>query len=103
HDAAFVDGSGVLVGHQHHDDVGAIRRFGHSPDVEARGFGTLPCSSAPPEANNDVCSAFAEIQGVGVSLAAVSNDGKGAAFKAAAVGIGIVVHPHWCGHGNVPD
>ena len=42
----------------------------------------------------DSLPAVPEVEGVCVPLATVADDGKGPAGKAAAVGIGVVVHAH---------
>ena len=92
--AALVDGPAVLVGGEHHDDIGRGRGLGDRPDVEAGGLGLVPRAAALPEADDDLGAAVAEVEGVGVPLAAVADDGEGAAGKAAAVGVGVVVHAH---------
>ena len=95
-DVALVDGAGVLIRHQHHDDVRRRRCGRDRPYIEPRRLGPLPGGAAGAQADDHPRSAVAEVQGVGVPLAAVADDGEGAAAQPALVGVGIVVDPHWC-------
>ena len=93
----LVDGAAVLVRHQHHDDVGRAP----PPRPPGARRAPRPCArshgrAARPQADDDLGAALAQVEGVGVPLAAVADDGEGAAGEPAAVGVGIVVHPHWC-------
>jgi hypothetical protein len=71
----FVDVGAHLVGHEHHDDVGLGGRLGGLHHLETRGLGLGPRGSALAQADDDVDAAVAQVVGVRVPLAAVSDDG----------------------------
>ena len=49
-----VDGGDVLVGQQHHDDVGALDGLGHFGDFQAGVGGLVPRGAALAEAHHDL-------------------------------------------------
>ena len=71
----MVDLGGSLVGGKVHDDVGPLRDVGDGVDLEAGvgGFGGVGGVGA--EAYADVDAGVLEVEGVGVALGAVADDG----------------------------
>src|SRR2546422_9611569 len=55
---------------------------------------TAPRGAVRPQAHGHAGAALPQVQGVGVALAAVADDGDGAAVQAAAVGVAVVEDAH---------
>ena len=77
-------------------------RLGDGPHVEPRRLGAGPGAASLPETHQHLGSAVSKIEGMGMALAAVPDDRKGAAGQTPTVGVGIVVHAHGkVGHDSV--
>ncbi len=74
-DVGVVDLGGGLVGGEVHDDVGPFGDFGDSINDEAGFAGALGVGGAGAEAYAYVDSGVLEVEGVGVALGAVADDG----------------------------
>src|SRR5256886_9689706 len=74
----------------HHDVVGGGGRLGDRPQVEPFRRRAPPRGAVRPQAHGDAGAALPQVQGVGVALAAVADDGDGVAVQAAAVGVAVV-------------
>src|SRR5439155_3111705 len=87
------------VGGQDHDDVGFRRRAGRGKDTES--LGLRPCARAASvgQAYHHLLAAVAEVQGVGVPLAAVAEDGNPQPAAVLEVRILVVID---LGHGSIP-
>ena len=72
-----------VIGDQDHDDVGGFGGVGDGQDFQAGGFGFRGALAAGIEADDDVDAAVAQVQRVGVALAAVADDGDCFAVKEA--------------------
>ena len=74
-DVGVVDLGGGLVGREVHDDVGPLGDFGDGADDEAGFAGLLGVGGVGAEAYADVDAGVLEVEGVGVALRAVADDG----------------------------
>src|SRR6185436_10594397 len=93
-DARLVHGAPLLVRHQHHDDVGSARRVGHRADVEALVLRLEPGLAGRAQAHDHLGSGLFQVQGVGVSLAAVANHGDDPPREPGGIGVGVVKDAH---------
>lgn len=75
-----VDRGDVLVGQQHHDDVGGLDGFRHFLDLQAGVGGLVPRGAALAQADDDLHARVIQVLGVSVALRAVADDGNGLAF-----------------------
>src|SRR5207302_494356 len=71
----LVDLGALLVGHEHHDDVGLAGGGGGVDHAEAGRLGLLPRRAVGAEADADVHPAVAQVERVRVALTAVAEDG----------------------------
>jgi hypothetical protein len=71
----LVDLGGGLVGREVHDDVGPLGDFGDSADDQACLAGAVDVGGVGAEADADVDAGVLEVEGVGVALGAVADDG----------------------------
>ena len=78
-DAVFVQGSLLLVVDEDHDNVGSLGRLGGGHDGHALSFRLCPALGAVVQTNNNVDAALLQVEGVGVALRAVADDGNGLA------------------------
>ena len=69
------DGGLLLVRQEHHHHVGIPYGVGDGHDREAVLFGLGPALRALVEPDGDVAAGVLQVQGVGVALAAVAQDG----------------------------
>ncbi len=74
-DVVVVDLGGGLVGREVHDDVGPCGDFGYGADLEAGELGFAGVGRVGAEAYADVDAGVLEVEGVGVALRAVADDG----------------------------
>ena len=74
-DLGVVDLGGGLVGREVHDDVGPLGDFGDGADDEAGLAGAVGVGGVGAEADADVDAGVLEVEGVGVALRAVADDG----------------------------
>ena len=61
------------------DDIGSVGSLGGSHDGDALAFRLSPALGAFVQADNDIDAAVLQVQGVGVALGAVADDGDGLA------------------------
>ena len=84
-----------FVGREHHHDIGP---FGGADDVEhldAFGFGLLGGGRTRAQRHGDVLhAAVAHVEEMGVTLAAVTDDGDLLALDQIEIGVPIVIHAH---------
>ena len=71
----------MVVGDQDHDDVAALGGLGGGHDREPGGFGLVPVAAAGQLGDDDIDARVAQVERVGVALAAVTDNGDGAAFQ----------------------
>ena len=84
-----------FVGRQHHHDVGPFGGLGHLHDLELLGLGLLHAGRALAQRHRDVLDAgIAQIERVGMALAAVADDGDLLALDQVQVGVAVVVNTH---------
>ncbi len=74
-DVGVVDLGRGLVGGQVHDDVGPLADLGDGADLEAGLAGALGVGGVGAKADADVNAGVLEVEGVGVALRAVADDG----------------------------
>src|SRR5262245_37756535 len=74
-DLVLVDLRALLVGDEHHDDVGLTRRCGRIHHPQADGLGLPPGRAVGAQADPDVTAAVAQVERVRMPLAAVPDDG----------------------------
>ena len=80
-DALLIQGSLLLVVNQDHDNVGGFGGVSGGHDGQALGFGLGPALGALIQAHDDVDAAVFQVQGMGVTLGAIADDGDGLAGK----------------------
>ena len=86
-----------LVRGQDHDDVGPGRGLGRGHDLDAGLLGLLGAGRSGPQPDPDVGdAAVLKVVGMGVSLAAVADDGHLPALDQTDVGIAVVIDAHGC-------
>ena len=97
-DVGVVDRAGGLVGGEVHDDVGPLAGFGDREDFEAgelRALAARGLSGRRPTLHLD--AGVLEVEGVGVALGAVADDGDLLGLDEGEVCVGVVVGlwPFW--------
>ena len=84
-----------FVGRQHHHHVGPLGGLGHFHDLELLALGLLDARRGLAQRDRDVLdAAVAQIERVGMALAAIADDGDLLALDQVQVGITIVVNTH---------
>jgi hypothetical protein len=81
------------VGGQDHHDVGAGGRVLHVAHGQPLGLGLGPRAAVRRQADFDLHPAVAQVEGVGVALAAVPDDGDALPLQLVEVRVGVVVDP----------
>ena len=94
-DLLLVDIGLEVVGDQDHDDVRLLSRLVDGADAQSFGLGLLTALAALVEADHDVEAVVPAIEGVGVSLAPVSDYADGLVLQEGQVGVVVVVHLCW--------
>ena len=74
-DLVAVDRGDMLVGHQHHHEVGALDSFGDFSDLEAGFFRLVPRSPSLAQADGDLDPRVVEVLRMRVTLRAITDDG----------------------------
>src|SRR3954464_8264762 len=74
-DVLLVDGGVVLVGQQHHDDVGALDRLVDLSDLDATLLRLVPGRAALAQSHAHLHAGLLQILGVGMALGAVAENG----------------------------
>ena len=91
-DVLGVDAALHLVGREDDDEVGLLHGVGHGEDGQALGLGLGAALAALGEADAHVDTGVAQVERVGVALAAVADDGHLASLDDAEVGVVVVEH-----------
>jgi hypothetical protein len=81
-----------LVGDEEHHDVALAGRVGDAEDLVAVVAGLLHGLRVLAQADDDVDARVLEVQGVGVALRAVADDGHGLAVQEAEIRVVVVEH-----------
>src|SRR5690606_38803380 len=89
-----LDRSDVCIGQQHHDDIGGFDGLGAFFDFQAGVSGFFPRCAVLAQPNNDLHARVMQVQGVGVALRAVADDGNGFAFNEGQVAVFVVENFH---------
>src|SRR6266513_1519143 len=84
----------VLVGQQHHDDVGALDRLAEVGDLESALLRLVPGRAALAQANADLDPRFLQVERMGVTLRAVAEDGDLLALDEREIGVLVVIDLH---------
>ncbi len=90
-DLLGVDRAHHLVGHQHHDDVGRSDRLGHGEDLEPGLGGGCGAGRVGTKTDHDIDSGFGEVAGMGVALAAETDDGHLVLLDQIGIAVAVVV------------
>src|SRR6266540_500987 len=93
-DVGLIHRGDVLVGHQHHDEVGVPYRFGNLLDVQAGFTCLVPGGAALAKAHGDFHSRVVQIERVGVPLRAVAHDSDPLALDERQVRVLVVIDFH---------
>ena len=91
-DVLLVDVGLHLVVDEDHDDVGPLGGLGHGFDGEAGLFGVSPVFGALTESHAHVAAGILQVEGVGMSLGAVADDGDLLAVEIAELTVLFIVH-----------
>ncbi len=84
-----------FVGREHHHDVGPFGGFRHFHDLEFLGLGLLDAGGGLAQSDRDLLdAAVAQIERVGVALAAIADNGDLFALDQVQVGVAIVINTH---------
>jgi hypothetical protein len=84
----------VLVGQQHHHDIGILDRLANFLDLETGLFRLVPRSTALAQANRYLDPGILEVLGMGMALRAIADDGHFLALDEGEVGILVVINFH---------
>ncbi len=91
-DVLLVDLGLRLVVDEHHHDVCPLRRSGHRADRQPGLFGVGPVLGALAEAHAHVAAGILQVEGVGVALGAVADDGDFLTLQPAQVAVLFIIH-----------
>ena len=84
-----------LVGREHHHHIGPFGGVGDFHDLELLGLGLLHAGRALAQRDRDVLDAgIPQVQGMGMALAAIADDGDFLALDEVYVGITVVINTH---------
>ena len=86
----------ALIRGQHHHDVGPFGALGRVHDFQSGGLGFRHALRAGPQTDREVLrAAVLQVVGMGVTLAAISDDGDVLRLDQIDVGVAIVIDAHW--------
>ena len=91
-DILLVDIGLHLVVDEHHDDVGPLGGLGHGLDGETGLLGVGPVLGALPQADAHVAAGVLQVEGVGMALGAVADDGDLLAVEVAELAVFLIIH-----------
>ena len=80
-----------MIGDEDHDHVGRLGGVGRGEYLQAGGLGLGDALAAGGQADDDIDSGIAEVEGVGVALAAVADDGDCAPGEVIEVSVFFVI------------
>ena len=83
-----------LVGQQHHDQIGGGAGFAHGQHLQPLLFGRGLRAAAGVQADDNPDAAVAQVEGVGMALAAVTEHSHGLALQQAGIGILFIIKFH---------
>jgi hypothetical protein len=93
-DEFLVNGGVMLVGQQHHDDVGALDGLVDLGHVDAALLRLVPGGAALPQADGDLHAGVLQVLRVSVALRAVADDGDLLALHQRKIGVLVVIDLH---------
>ena len=91
-DVLFIDLGLHLVVDQDHDDIRPLSGGGDGLDRQPGLLGVGPVLGALPQADADIAAGVLQVEGVGVALGAVADDGDLLALQPAQVAVLLIVH-----------
>src|SRR5690606_14940838 len=91
---AAVDLGDVLVGQQHHDQVGALDGLGDFLDGQAGILGLLPGRTALAQADDDLDAGIIQVLRVRMALRTIADDGDSLALDQGQVAVFVVENFH---------
>jgi len=86
-----VDGPHHLVGHEHHDGVRPLGRGVWCQHPKPFAFGLGPTRRPLSESHHDVDPGFLQVEGMGVALAPVADDGHFPGSDEVGIAVGVVI------------
>src|SRR5581483_1178200 len=95
-DLGLVDGGDVLVGHQHHDEVGALHRLGDLLHLQAGAFRLVPGGAALAQRHGHLDVRVVQVLRVRMSLRAVAHDGDLLVLDEREIRVLVVIDFHDC-------
>ena len=98
-DVPLVDVGLDLVVDEHHHDVAPLGGVGHGHHLQAGVLGILPVLGAGAQAYAHVTAGVLQVQGMGVALGAIADDGDLLAVEVVDVAVFLIVH--FC-HSYIP-
>jgi hypothetical protein len=92
-----VDVALQFVGRKHHDHVGPFGGFRHLEHLERLALRLLDAVGALAQRHRDLLDAgIAQVERMGMALAAVADDGDLLALDQVQVGVAVVIYAHGC-------
>ena len=98
-DVPLVDVGLDLVVDEHHHDVAPLGGVGHGHHLQAGSLRLGPALRALPQAHADLAAGILQVQGMGVALGAIADDGDLLAVEVVDVAVFLIVH--FC-HSYIP-
>src|SRR5690606_34995412 len=93
-DGFFVDALLMLIRHQNHGHVAPFDGVGDRHHPEAAALGLRPGGRAFPQPHDHIDTAVAEVQGMGVHLTSVADDGYAAGLDERRISVVVDVYRH---------
>ena len=85
----------LLVGDQHHHDVGLVHRIGNRGDRQAVASRLVALCRARPQSNHDVLTGIVQVERLRATLAAVADHRDRLLVECAAIDVTVVIGVHW--------
>ena len=89
-----------VIRNQHHDHIGFSHRVGHGGDAQTVRLGLRAALASLVQPDDDVDAGIAKIEGMGMTLAAVTDDGHRLALERVESGVALVIDLR--GHATSP-
>ncbi len=99
-DFGLVHGCLVLIGQQDHHDIGLSGGIGDGLDFQTLLLGVLHGLGGRTQADDDIHAGITQVQGMGVALGTVTDNGDLLAFEHGEIGVLFV--PDSCCHNGAP-